>query len=1236
MYINKFKLIIVILSTIILKENIAFSETTLDSLVNAKKYSEVIRLTNENIKNEEKNLKRPDILFYNYYYKSVSLVRLLENNNITINDLQKIESILKKSIDLSEKKINNKNFSDYVYRFRPSLYLNLALIYTKMNKHHLASLNYQKVLDICEKDCFSIYKEGRVNILELLANSYQEDKNYSDAFIKYKELANYYENKDFKLYDKFNKLALKNSLAIANILENFRNSYIKGNYTKLLDITDKNIINEEKREFKRKDILLINYYFNSMSLMSSLSSEKNLDNLKLKKVQFSIDRTISFIENEKGNISFTTLSNDYKPRIYLLSGIFYQKLNKNDLAIKNIEKGLKNCEKNCPDELKNNIDTYLSTLTSSYLTIGDYSKSSVNFEKLANKYKYINKELYILYLKLSLDSYTKLNDFNNIERLYKELLDVNDNLENTFYLSNFYLSQGLYEKSLKILESKHNIENENINAIIQFNTLLAIDYITLNFYKKAREISIRNIELINKNLENNKLNEIDKNANLSNLGNMYSSLALIDNMSGSYDSAKEYIGKSISLFNETKNEFFLTLTYSSLGSIYFKQKNYDLAKEYYNKAINFNFSSYYYFYAFDFKSNKYQKLKITNTKESISNSKNNVLFNLASLYLELNNLSDAIIYIEKIDTILKNFNNPYLNGNKYLLYAQFYRKKKIYIEAKKNLIESEKILKEKNLHDPLSYTYYEFGQLYYDQKKYKEASIYLKKSVELKEKIRRDINEIAKKDFINAEIDPYQLLIDSYYKQNDKEEFLNSYEITKAKSLKESISKNYTETKLSINEIQKNLIDRDEIIIGFSNFKNDNPLIFAMTKEDLIIKELDKKSFNNLILKKYSSLFTDKGKTEKDKFENTINKYRDLIIDYNIETEEQQKNIAQDLYNFLIKPIESSLKSKKTIRFIPDSIIYYLPLETLINNNKFLIEDYEVKYIPSINIYRMLKNKVSKPKDTELIAFGGANYSGLQEKDVLVKRNVELNSLQASGMRTRINYLRDSNLPINEVFKDLDLQFSNLPSSLEEVQNLKKLFNQSQVLIGSEVNESNIKKLSREGTLLRNKILHFATHGIVYNDIPELSSIVLSNNQDKPSFIENLFNTKTDEDNFLTVSEISELKNDSDLTVLSACNTSMGKIFEGEGVLSLSSSFLISGSKGVSSSLWQVNDKSSQLFWNQVYQVSKNEKISFSEAMTKVKRNWINLKFNTENIDLKTYGRYKFPYFWNSFIYYGL
>ena len=142
---------------------------------------------------------------------------------------------------------------------------------------------------------------------------------------------------------------------------------------------------------------------------------------------------------------------------------------------------------------------------------------------------------------------------------------------------------------------------------------------------------------------------------------------------------------------------------------------------------------------------------------------------------------------------------------------------------------------------------------------------------------------------------------------------------------------------------------------------------------------------------------------------------------------------------------------------------------------------------------------------------------------------------------------------------DCVLPLSKVDCTVDE--NLKKLFNQSQVLIGSEVNESNIKKLSREGKLLKNRVLHFATHGIVYNDIPELSSIVLSSNPDKPNIIENLFNTKTEEDNFLTVSEISELKNDSDLTVLSACNTSMGKIFEGDGVLSLSTSFLMSGSR---------------------------------------------------------------------------
>ena len=104
-------------------------------------------------------------------------------------------------------------------------------------------------------------------------------------------------------------------------------------------------------------------------------------------------------------------------------------------------------------------------------------------------------------------------------------------------------------------------------------------------------------------------------------------------------------------------------------------------------------------------------------------------------------------------------------------------------------------------------------------------------------------------------------------------------------------------------------------------------------------------------------------------------------------------------------------------------------------------------------------------------------------------------------------------------------------------------------------------------------IVHFATHGLIDNQRPELSGIVLSlvDERGRP------------QDGFLRVYDIYNLKLGADLVVLSACQTALGKDIKGEGLIGLTRGFMYAGVSRVVASLWQIDDRATAELMKRFY-----------------------------------------------------
>ncbi len=144
-------------------------------------------------------------------------------------------------------------------------------------------------------------------------------------------------------------------------------------------------------------------------------------------------------------------------------------------------------------------------------------------------------------------------------------------------------------------------------------------------------------------------------------------------------------------------------------------------------------------------------------------------------------------------------------------------------------------------------------------------------------------------------------------------------------------------------------------------------------------------------------------------------------------------------------------------------------------------------------------------------------------------------------------------------------------------------------------------------------IVHFATHGVINNQHPELSGIVLSlvDEQGRP------------QNGFLGLHEIYNLRLGADLVTLSACQTALGKDVKGEGLVGLTRGFMYAGAPRVAASLWRIDDRASAEFMKRFYAAILRDRQRPAAAL------------RAAQISLLKEKRWEAPHYWAAFILQG-
>lgn len=310
--------------------------------------------------------------------------------------------------------------------------------------------------------------------------------------------------------------------------------------------------------------------------------------------------------------------------------------------------------------------------------------------------------------------------------------------------------------------------------------------------------------------------------------------------------------------------------------------------------------------------------------------------------------------------------------------------------------------------------------------------------------------------------------------------------------------------------------------------------------------------------------------------------------------------LGGELYESLFKPIENQVRTSKTLIFIPDGTLGYLPFEALVaasdrGRSIYLAERFAIVYGPSA---------------TALVTVGEANDHVVPHKALLAFGDPVITPDEGSQTKLKLSSGSMSKVrrpSPSEDYAERGFSLARLPYTRDEVTGIGKLFppDQRRLYLGADAREETVKSEKLDEF----RYIHFATHGFLDESHPGRSGILLSLTSDSK------------EDGILQAGEIIRLKLNADIVTLSACSTGLGKFVNGEGILGLTRAFFYAGAKNVAVSLWNVNDSATAMLMESFY-VNLRRGLPKREALRQAKLSLLR----------SSQPSWRHPYFWAPFV----
>lgn len=358
---------------------------------------------------------------------------------------------------------------------------------------------------------------------------------------------------------------------------------------------------------------------------------------------------------------------------------------------------------------------------------------------------------------------------------------------------------------------------------------------------------------------------------------------------------------------------------------------------------------------------------------------------------------------------------------------------------------------------------------------------------------------------------------------------------------------------------------------------------------------------------------------EKKEIDDFINNFREALRD---PLSGDIKRFARAADAKLMQPIRPLIGDASHLLISPDGSLNLIPFEALIDEqNHYLVQNFSCTYLTSGR--DLIRLKVARDSRTGPVVLANPLFGEPQpvssDQAHLSKTKYVSNGGKQNDVVKRQSITTGTDMS--------DIYFAPLAGTVKESLAIKSLFHEAKVLSGAQATEASLKRVSAPS------ILHIATHGFFLTDtstapntISGTRSISANAKIENPLLRSGLafaganLHTSKGDDGILTALEASGLNLwGTKLVTLSACDTGLGEVKNGEGVYGLRRAFVLAGTETLVMSLWGVNDYVTREMMTNYYKGLKAG-LGRGEALRQVQLNMLKNK------------RRQHPYYWASFI----